>query len=345
MNSTLAPIEHRANWTAETLQAQSAAWVYTLTEDDIAELDRALQQVRQKGLVVPQLGKTDFPLPQLMRKLAPFVRELESGLGLLQIRGLPVARYSKDQCSAMFWGIGMHLGKPWSQNQRGHVLGDVIDEGKTMDDPTTRGYQTTTRLNMHTDGADLVGLLFLKQATQGGESQITSAIAVFNQLAQTQPALAEHLLKTQWYIDWRGEESPGQLPYYRGSIFTPIARGMTCFALTLYIQSAQRHTDVPRLSALDLAALEAFSAATEDPALLVSFKQEAGDMFFLNNHFHTHGRSSYTDAGGPEDRRHLRRLWLESAAWSGIRPPVMQTILDNARSSWDKPHSTVQMWD
>ena len=64
----------------------------------------------------------------------------------------------------------------------------------------------------------------------------------------------------------------------------------------------------------------------------------------LNTHFRAHGRSSFTDAEDPNERRHLRRLWLKSDAWSAHRPPVMQRIIDTSRH-WEKSDTTVQMWD
>ena len=39
----------------------------------------------------------------------------------------------------LYWGIGIHLGDPWPQNHYGHVMGDVTDQGKRLDDPTLRG--------------------------------------------------------------------------------------------------------------------------------------------------------------------------------------------------------------
>lgn len=342
--SVMEKINHPAAWTAESLFKNTRAWVYQLTDEDITELNQALAYVEANGLVVPKLGKEDFPIPVLMEKLKRYKQELDLGMGLFQLKGFPVERYSKDQASAIFWGLGMHFGKPWAQNNRGHLLGDVINEGKTIDDPSARGYQTTITLNMHTDGADLVGLLFLKQAPVGGESTVVSALSVYNLLAETNPAVLQHLLDTEFCIDWRNEERPGDLPFHRGKIFSRNGDDVTCFALTVYIQSAQRHAEARRLTEQDLAAIAAFEQACEHPSLLVSFKQQAGDIFFLNNHFHAHGRSSFTDAEDPKDRRHLRRLWLESDAWAGRRPPVMQNILDTSRH-WERSDTTVQMWD
>lgn len=344
MTTSVKLITHPAAWTPETLFQREQDWVYTLGDDDIAELDAAWQSAKAAGLVVPRFGKEAFPLPRLMAKLAPYQHQLDAGLGLLQIKGFPVDRYSKDAASLIFWGLGMHFGAPWAQNNRGHLLGDVINEGKSLDDPSARGYQTTATLNMHTDGADLVALLFLKQADVGGESTVVSALSIYNLLAQRNPEALAILVSKSWCIDWRNEQKEGDLPYHRGPLFTDVNGQVSCFALTPYVRSAQRFPEVPRLTAEEIAALDAFDAASEDPSLLVTFKQEAGDIFFLNNHFHAHGRSSFVDADDLNERRHLRRLWLQSSAWDSHRPLIMQNILDMSRH-WEVEHPTVQMWD
>ena len=343
--TAIEPLQHRAAWTPQILAEASEAWNYHWTDEDIAELDRALQLVTSRGLRVPRIAREQFPIPGVMQRLAPFKHELDLGLGILYLKGFPIERYTKDQASTIFWGLGMHFGKPWEQNVRGHLLGDVINEGKSLEDPSARGYQTTATLEMHTDGADIVGLLCLKQAPQGGESQFVSALAVHNRLASTNPGALRRLLDTEWCMDWRGEEAPGTPPYHRGKIFERTPHGMTCLALTGYIYSAQRYPEVPRLSDADVAAIEAFRKTSEDPALVLKFRQSAGDMVFLNNHFHVHGRSTFTDAQDPSERRHLRRLWLESENWSGCRPRAMQEVLETARTYWAKPDSQVQMWD
>jgi len=70
-----------------------------------------------------------------------------------------------------------------------------------------------------------------------------------------------------------------------------------------------------------------------------------GDMLFVNNHFMMHARSEYKDAEGQENRRHLRRLWLETDDWIGRRPAAMGTLLTNARNHWEKNDVGVKMWD
>lgn len=343
-------LHHPAAWLPGDLTAEAARWQYTFSNDDVAELEQGLRHIQAGEKVVPQFGKDDFPLPRLMKKLAPFQHELEHGLGVLYLTGFPIERFSKDEASVVFWGLGLHFGSPWEQNKRGHLLGDVIDEGKTIADTSARGYQTTATLDMHTDGADLVGLLCLKQAPVGGDSQIVSGMAVYNYMAKTAPELLQHLLNTQWCMDWRDEEPAGGKPYHRANIFERGENGVvTCFSLVQYIYSAQRHRDkcpeIPLLTDFDKKALAAFSAATENPDLVFQYHLNAGDMTFLNNHFHLHGRSQFEDAPDPKERRHLRRLWLEADSWSDIRPRAMQNIWATARGHWAKEDTTVQMWD
>lgn len=344
---TLAKIDHPAAWTVKSLMAQQDKWIYQLTGEDIAELDAALQQLKVRGLIVPAFGKADFVMPKLAEKLKGFIQSLSTGLGIFYLRGFPVERFSKDDASAIFWGIGAYIGRPWQQNARGHVLGDVINEGRDPGkDMTARGYQSTAELDLHTDGADIVGLLCLKQAPEGGENQLCSAVSVFNKVIEENPAAARHLLETEYCFDWRGEEQPGEKPYYRSRLVTRLDDGgIASFCITEYVRSAQRFEDVPRLSGEDLTAFEAYNKAKWDASLVVRLRQVPGDMLFLNNHFMMHARSEFKDAEDPKDRRHLRRLWLETDDWVGRRPAAMNTLLVNARNHWQRNDVGVQMWD
>ena len=81
-----------------------------------------------------------------------------------------------------------HLGIPWAQNARGHLLGDVKDAGKSPDDPNIRGYEMGgSALGFHSDGSDLVGLLCLDPGISGGESLISNALLCHNLLVESHP--------------------------------------------------------------------------------------------------------------------------------------------------------------
>ena len=71
----------------------------------------------------------------------------------------------------------------------------------------------------HTDNGDLVGLLCIHKALEGGESDIVSTHNVFNTLQNERPDVARTLTEPIWYFDRKGETSKGQDEYIRTSIF------------------------------------------------------------------------------------------------------------------------------
>ncbi len=186
----LTKINHAAAWTSDELSQRNGEWVYRLTESDLLELDKALEGLKAAGKEIPNFNGDDFRAPSLLGKLQPMIEGLDTGLGILQIVGMPPEKYSKDQASTIFWGLGAHIGHPWEQNANGDVLGDVRDTGKKITDPSVRGYQTDVEMELHTDIADVTGLLCLNKAAEGGASQIASSISILNHLIENEPLAA-----------------------------------------------------------------------------------------------------------------------------------------------------------
>ena len=78
---------------------------------------------------------------------------------------------------------------------------------------------TKFRQFYHTDGTDLVGLLCIAKALEGGESDIVSTQNVFNTLQREHPDVVETMCSPNWYFDRKGEVSEGDEPWYKSSIF------------------------------------------------------------------------------------------------------------------------------
>ena len=102
-------IQGPAAWKGKEL-SKDDSWIYYLSEKTIASLEYALHQVLQKGLKAPDFTKEDFPLPDLADEMANLVEELENGRGFLLIRGLPIERYSDEEASIIYYGLGLHMG-------------------------------------------------------------------------------------------------------------------------------------------------------------------------------------------------------------------------------------------
>jgi hypothetical protein len=104
-------LETHVNWRAKDV-ADPAQWTVELTTSDHRELDAALTHARGISNELLRVDREAFPLEGLKAKLADVERELMDGRGFVRIRGLDAGRYSDDDLTMLYWGIGMHLGDP-----------------------------------------------------------------------------------------------------------------------------------------------------------------------------------------------------------------------------------------
>ena len=296
--------------------AGNESWIYRLSPESIEELEAALRLVESKGLRMPEIRKTDFPLPTLQFDLARITDELRAGRGFVLIKGIPVDRYDDEQIRKIYWGLGTHIGIAVSQTSAGDLLCSVRDEGLDIRNTRVRGYQTTAVNEFHVDGSDVVGLLCLKTAKAGGESWIVSSMAIYNELLRRYPWYVG-LLYDDFYFDWRGEEPAGCPPAYSVPIFSYFEGVLSCRYSRRRIDSAAPKMGV-ELSAVQREALDAMDALAHELSLRMNF--EPGDVQLLNNHVILHARTEYEDYPEPEKKRHLLRLWLYAPAMSALSP-------------------------
>lgn len=131
-------------------------------------------------------------------------------------------------------GLGTYLGYFVSQNSRGHVLGHVKDLGEDSSQiDKVRIYRTNARQYFHADDSDIVGLLCIAKALEGGESDIASSHQVYNALAKERPDVLRTLTAPIWYFDRKGETSQGQEEYIRTSVIY-LERGENARVYTKY---------------------------------------------------------------------------------------------------------------
>jgi hypothetical protein len=166
-------------------------------------------------------AQSTFPLSDDITEFLSGIREkIVNGPGFTLIQGLPVDRWEVAKSAAIYLAIGTLFGNTLSQNGKGHVLGHVKDLGN---DPTqihkVRIYSTSARQFFHTDAADIVGLLCLHKAKEGGESDVVSAHHLWNTLQQERPDVAELLARPNWYFDRKGEVTEGEKPYVKKAVF------------------------------------------------------------------------------------------------------------------------------
>ncbi len=331
-------LETSCEWTSEQM-ADDEVWTEVLTPAELEELDGAQRAAFAKSEDVLAIGRDDFPLPALGRRLHAIERELIDGRGFVRLRGIDRSRYSQAEMEMLYWGIGMHLGTPWPQNKYGHVLGDVTDQGKAADDPTARGNELGgMALPFHCDGSDLVGLMCLDNGREGGLSAVANTVTIHNRMVRESPELAAALYQPLPY-DFRGEQREGGKPYYEFPVFTAWNDRLFVRCIPPYILASQRHPEAPRLSEDAQRALARLVELADDPENHVHMELRPGDMQFINNFHVMHGRTAYSD-DRPEGRvRHLKRLWLETEVLKD-RPPYFQ---NNPAQHWSERRSASRL--
>ncbi len=305
------PSDSPSAWTGRALR-DADDWTLRLTAADNVELRAAIAHARQVGAAIPALGRDDFPLPRLARRLAAMLDEVMDGRGFVLVRGFDLSGLSIPDAALAYWGLGAHLGAGRAQNAQGDLLGHVTDLGVDYrTDPRVRGYQTRLVLPFHNDALDVVGLLCLHPAREGGLSRIVSSTAIHDALLERRPDLLRVLYEPFW-LDRRGEAPDGKPPAYAGACFERFEGRLFCRYNRGFIESAQRHPEVPRLSEAQRAALDAVDALCADPDMHLDMSLEPGDMQFLCNYSTLHSRTDYVDWPERERRRYLLRLWLDT---------------------------------
>jgi hypothetical protein len=316
-------------WFGKEIQ-RDESWIYRLDAQSVEEIDRALRHAKRTGARIP-FSADAFPLPRFAAELDRILEEVESGRGFVLLRGIPRTRYTDEECESLYWGLGVHLGNPVSQNVRGHRLGHVRDEGRVLADPNARAYQTNQRMDFHTDilPVDVLGLFCLRTAKSGGESRVVSALAVHNVLREERPDLLEALYGA-FHVDWRGEEPAGEQPWFTIPMFS-VREGKVTSRISsrAYFESAARFGERLRMGALQREALDAVQEIANRPALMLSMDFQEGDIQLLNNHTTLHARTAYEDHAEPGRERHLLRMWI--AISDDRRRPLSEALAGRYR--------------
>jgi hypothetical protein len=309
------PIRARSTWHGPQL-AGSEDWIHRLTPREVADLERGLALAKASGKPMTALEREDFPLPSLVPAIAGWMETLQHGRGFLNLKGVPVERHTEDETAWLLWGLGLHLGTAVSQNAAGDVLGHVRDTGADPNDTSVRLYKTRVDLGFHSDGSDLVALLCIRQGRSGGENRLVSTTALYNEILRQRPDLVP-LLYEPFCWDRNDEQGEGEPPFFQLPICRYADGRLTFFYIPWYIRKAQRHAEVPRLTADQHVLLDLIDAIAADPAFHLEMRLEAGEINLLKNNTALHARSEFEDFEDPARKRHLLRLWLTAhGEWS-----------------------------
>jgi hypothetical protein len=309
------PLAGRSVWTARELPAREE-WNHRLDDVERDELravaaraDGAGAETTVDGRPIEETGASDLPLPRLARRLATIRGQLETGAGVVRMHGFPLAGLTPGQARAAYWSMAVHLGTPVSQSARGERIYSVLDAGFSDDDPRSRGPNTSKRLSFHTDRADVVGFLCLSGAREGGENEIASSTAVYNAILRRRPDLLHELMQPFYYLR-HTIDTANERPWCRLPVFSFRDGFFACCLLRVLIERAHRHPDLPDLTARQIEALDLVEETAGSDPFRVAFRQEPGDLVWINNWTVLHKRRAFVDHDDPARRRHILRVWL-----------------------------------
>lgn len=311
----LPKFDERSAWSPRDLEGEDG-WRGALTSLEIQELETAVALCQSHGVVgledgsdLVRMRKSMFPLPTLSRRLASIGEYIEHDRGIFMLRGVPVERFTHQELRILFFGMGLYMGTPLKQSVAGEFMQDVRDFGEPLYGDKGRGTNSKDELPWHTDRSDVVSLLCIRKATWGGESKIASLPHLYNMIADERPDLAEALCQPFPY--GRAQWEPNHLSaYYELPIFTVRDGRFASRYLRHFIKLGQELPETPRLTSIQIEALDYVDARldADDVCLRIAF--EPGDLQIVNNFTIGHGRGAYENPADIEKGRYLLRLWL-----------------------------------
>lgn len=322
-------IEGASAWLGKKIQ-NDPTWIVRWDSEQIAELESAADHFLSSGVALEDITSASFPLKKLTPFISEILNELLSGRGFVMLRGLPIKNWSIEKAATIYMGLGRHMGSLRSSNSKGHLLGHVRDQGVKVE-AGARFYQTNRKLDYHTDSADIVGLLCLQKAKEGGESFIASSMALYNKMIERRPDLMSAMF-TPYPTDRRGEVPEGRDPWFEIPIFNWYQGHLSCVYLRHYIEEAQRHfPSAPRLTREQVEVMDEIDAILQEPGFALQMAFEQGDIQFLHNHQILHSRNDFENWPDPKLQRHLLRLWIAppsarplpayfDSRWGGVIP-------------------------
>ena len=330
------PIVRRSAWRPNDFPSKDA-FSCALSEAHFAAFDQALEAHRQANRPIEDITRQDFALEAIAHDVASWRDEVLHGRGFIVLREFPLERYSEEDLTTIYWGLGTHFGRAVSQSNLGDLIGHVTDVGG--EDRRERAYRSSRELTLHTDRCDVIGMLCLQKALRGGISGYASTHTIYNDILASRPELLEPLFEG-FYYHRRGEQLPGEpaITPQKIPVLSEWDGELSVVFLRAYIEMGARELGT-ELRAKDIEALNYFEEVADRDEVQLTFTLEPGEAIFFNNCLLLHNRTGFEDAPDAAHKRHLLRLWL---MLDGVRPlaPAVHAYKGTAGIQWRADGST-----
>lgn len=298
-------------WYARDLQ-ENTSWLHAIAAEHQQEILEALEYAKEQGCTVASIKKENFPLPTLGGLLSQMQYELDKGYGFSVIRNVPIAGLRIEDIELLYSGITAHFGEKFNQDTKNTLIDHVADRGGDYTDISVRGYTTNAQLTPHCDSGDLVVLLCVRPAKEGGLNNISCTMAVYNEIVENHPEYLEPLYKG-FHYNIRGNGPLGKykdITAHRVPVFSYYDNMLSCRYNQKAILTAEELPGVEKLTQLEKDAINYVTELAMRDDIRFDVHLEAGDIAFLNNNTVLHNRGSFRDYDEPEKKRLLLRQWV-----------------------------------
>jgi hypothetical protein len=334
MTSTvdLQPISGPSAWRGDELSG-TTEWIYVLNEAERTELETLGRRFVADDPDLRTVTAADYPFDTCTALNDECARQMDAGRGFILVRGLRTQEYGDTLAGAIFFIMGLHLGQPIGQNQMGDLLDHVVaTSNKTMADEGALPSRIRDRLPFHSDSSDVVALMCLRGAKEGGASSLVSGTTIYNEILRRRPDLAP-LLFEPFHWDWRRQDPDSPELTYTSPVISYVDGIFSTYAGMSMIFSAQEYPGVPPLTPGQVEVLNLFDEISQEPGLAIDMDFQPGDVQWLLNYAALHSRTSYVDFPEPERRRHLIRLWLKRDVGRPLAPKFGKHVVTMGKPS------------
>ena len=236
------------------------------------------------------------------------------GVGLLLIDGSSFLSFSRSQINIIYEIISMILGELLEQDMKGSKIISVKNRGKSLS-TGGRYHQTSDGGSYHTDGPhwkkppDIIGLLCINPALEGGISKFVSVYTIHNKILRIGLDKLEPLYD-DFFFD-RREEIARDLRTISKPVFEFINNKLRCRFLKDYIISGHK-IEKSLFSTAQRVSLNLVEEIIKEPSNALSYNLKTNDMLFSDNHRLFHGRTSFKDLNHGGKKRELLRVWINT---------------------------------
>ncbi|KAI5855093.1 Clavaminate synthase-like protein [Durotheca rogersii] len=319
-------------WEGETV-GDTYDWTYVLSDEQLAEIDRALEYFQGLGLALGHISAVTFPLPTLGAELRRLSAELHGGHGFFVVRGIRVDARTRAENVAIYVGLSAQVApqRGRQDNKHGGVAADVVlGHIKNLSGPAAAAVgspaYTADKQVFHTDSGDILALFALETSAAAGASKLASTWRVYNEIAATRPDLV-HTLSHNWAMEDSFKETKKQyierpLLHHLPATTTAPERIELQYGRRYFVGfgALPRRPTIPPITEAQAEALDALHFLSERFCVNTGFRK--GDIQYINNLALLHARDGFTDT--PEKTRHLLRLWLRDPEYAWLIPQAWE---------------------